>query len=75
MFEMLDKMYKETKIEEPPVNIPKICNEKYTDIKEYKRQYYLKNLFIYKERNRLYREQKKAEKKANHTFRDDQQEE
>lgn len=60
MFEMLDKMYKETKIEEPPVNIPKICNEKYTDIKEYKRQYYLKNYLVYKERNRLYRESKKA---------------
>lgn len=69
---MLDKLYYESKIEEPPVNIPKICNEKCTDIKEYKRQYYLKNLFIYKERNRLYREQKKAEKKANHNAPDDQ---
>jgi len=60
MFEMLDKLYEKNKIEEPPVNIPKICNEKYTDIKEYKRQYYLRNLLIYKERNRLYRESKKA---------------
>ena len=60
MFEMLDKLYEKNKIEEPPVNIPKICNEKYTDVKEYKRQYYLKNYLIYKERNRLYRENKKA---------------
>lgn len=67
MFEMLDKLYKASKIEEPPVNKPKIAVEKYTDIKEYKRQYYLRNYLIYKERNRLYRESKKAEKKANHT--------
>ncbi len=67
MFEMLDKLYKDSKIEEPPVNKPKIAVEKYTDIKEYKRQYYLRNYLIYKERNRLYRENQKAEKKANHT--------
>jgi hypothetical protein len=72
MFEMLDKLHEKNKVEEPPVNIPKICNEKYTDVKEYKRQYYLKNLFIYRERNRLYRDQKKAEKKANRAARDDQ---
>ena len=65
MFEMLDKLYEKNKVEEPPVNIPKACEEKYTDIKEYKRQYYLRNYLIYKERNRLYREQKKAERKAN----------
>jgi hypothetical protein len=59
----LDKLYSDNKVEEPPVNIPKVCNEKYTDIKEYKRQYYLKNYLIYKERNRLYREAKKAERK------------
>ena len=63
MFEMLDKLYKDSKIEEPPVNKPKIAVEKYTDIKEYKRQYYLRNYLIYKERNRLYRESKKLEKK------------
>ena len=72
MFEMLDKLHEKNKVEESPVNIPKICNEKYTDVKEYKRQYYLKNLFIYRERNRLYRDQKKAEKKANRAARDDQ---
>ena len=60
MFEMLDKLYKDNKIEEPPVNIPKVCTEKYTDIKEYKRQYYLRNYLVYKERNRLYRENQKA---------------
>lgn len=60
MFEMLDKLYEKNKVEEPPVNIPKVCNEKYTDMKEYKRQYYLRNYLIYKERNRLYRENKKA---------------
>ena len=57
---MLDKLYKDNKIEEPPVNIPKVCNEKYTDMKEYKRQYYLRNYLVYKERNRLYRENQKA---------------
>jgi hypothetical protein len=63
MFEMLDKLYKDNlKDEITPVNIPKICSEKYTDIKEYKRQYYLHNFEIYKERNRLYRQRKKEEK-------------
>lgn len=65
MFEMLDKLYEKNKVEEPPVNIPKKCEEKYTDVKEYKRQYYLRNYLIYKERNRLYREFKKVERKAN----------
>lgn len=68
MFEMLDKLYRDSLTkegEEPPVNIPKVAVEKYTDIKEYKRQYYLRNYLVYKERNRLYREQKKAERKAN----------
>jgi hypothetical protein len=59
MFEMLDKLYEKNKVEEPPVNIPKVCEEKYTDMKEYKRQYYLRNYLIYKERNRLYRESHK----------------
>ena len=78
MFEMLDKMYKDSKIEDPPVNRPKVCRDKCSDIKEYKRQYYLRNLLIYRERNRLYREQKKAERyasrKANRNASDDQQE-
>lgn len=72
MFEMLDKMYKDSKIEDAPVNRPKVCRDKCSDIKEYKRQYYLKNLLIYRERNRLYRESKKAERKANHNAHDDQ---
>jgi hypothetical protein len=72
MFEMLDKLYEKNKIEESPVNIPKKCEEKYTDVKEYKRQYYLKNYLIYKERNRLYREFKKLEKReANRNDHDD----
>jgi SepF-like predicted cell division protein (DUF552 family) len=60
MFEMLDKLHEKNKMEEPPVNIPKTAIEKYTDVKEYKRQYYLRNYLIYKERNRLYRESKKV---------------
>jgi hypothetical protein len=43
------------------VDAAKICNEKYTDVKQYKRDYYLHNLEIYKERNRLYRQRKKEE--------------
>lgn len=74
MFEMLDKMYKDSKIEDAPVNRPKVCRDKCSDIKEYKRQYYLRNLLLYKERNRLYREQKKAERKASRNASDDQQE-
>ena len=72
MFEMLDKLYENNKFEIIPVNIPKIAVEKYTDIKEYKRQYYLRNYLIYKERNKLYREQKKAERKANRNDPNDQ---
>ena len=75
MFEMLDKLYEKNKVEEPPVNIPKVAVEKYTDVKEYKRQYYLRNYLIYKERNRLYRESKKEERKANRNAHDDQLEE
>ena len=74
MFEMLDKLYENNKFEIVPVNIPKTAIEKYTDVKEYKRQYYLRNYLIYKERNRLYREQKKAERKANRNAPDDQEE-
>ena len=63
MFKTLDEMYRKSLLEEkPPCNIPKTCIEKYTDIKEYKRQYYLKNIAIYKERNANYRKQKKLEK-------------
>jgi hypothetical protein len=65
MFERLDALHKESKNNDiiTPVNIPKVCEEKYTDVKEYKRNYYLQNLQIYKERNKAYREKKKEEKK------------
>lgn len=66
MFKMLDELYRESKNNDiiTPINIPKIQNEeKYTDIKQYKRDYYLQNLQIYKERNKAYREKKKEEKR------------
>jgi len=64
MFEMLDKMYNDNKkLDNIPVERPKKCEEKYTDVKEYKRQYYLINIETYRERNKQYRERKKAEKK------------
>lgn len=63
MFEMLDKLYKKNLDDEyyVPVEEPKNCQEKYSDIKEYKRQYYLKNLEKYKERNKKYRTENKKE--------------
>lgn len=61
---MLDKMYNDNKkLDNIPVERPKKCEEKYTDVKEYKRQYYLINIETYRERNKQYRERKKAEKK------------
>jgi hypothetical protein len=63
MFEMLDKMYKDNKeVYNIPVEEPKICKEKYTEIKDYKRQYYLKNFELYQERNKNYRLMKKKHK-------------
>jgi len=57
MFKTLDAMYKKSLSEEiTPCNIPKICVEKYTDVKEYKRQYYLKNIETYRQRNEKYRQ-------------------
>ena len=41
----------------------KKCREKTSDIKQYKRDYYIRNIEIYTERNRLYRERKREEKK------------
>ena len=53
---MLDKMYNDNKkLDVIPVETAKNCVEKYTDVKEYKRQYYLKNIEIYRERNKQYR--------------------
>lgn len=61
---MLDKMYNDNKkLDVIPVEKAKKCEEKYTDVKEYKRQYYLINIETYRERNKQYRERKKAEKK------------
>lgn len=61
---MLDKMYNENKTEiKIPVEQPKNCIDKISEVKEYKRQYYLINIETYRERNKQYRERKKAEKK------------
>ena len=65
MFEMLDKLHDKNKEDNfyIPCNIPKIqTEEKYTDVKEYKRNYYLHNVEIYRQRNKAYRERKKEEK-------------
>jgi hypothetical protein len=59
MFEMLDAMYRKSLVDEiTPVNVPKHATDKITDIKAYKRQYYLQNLQTYKERNLRYRMKK-----------------
>lgn len=61
-FEFFDKLDKITINErniKPIIEKPRNCEEKYTDVKEYKRQYYLKNIEIYRERNRNYRLNKK----------------
>jgi len=68
-FEFFDKLDKVT-IEERhknliPVNRPRVEKvNKIDDIKQYKRNYYIHNIEIYRERNREYRQRKKAEKKA-----------
>jgi len=65
MFEALDKLdkqYKNDKID-IPIEVPKNAIDKTTDIKNYKRNYYLQNIEIYTERNRLYRLRKKEQKK------------
>ena len=62
MFEALDAMYKKSVVEDiTPVNIPKIAIDKTSDMKIYKRQYYLQNIQTYKERNRRYRMKKYKE--------------
>jgi hypothetical protein len=62
MFEMLDALHEKNKKEEIiiPVEVPKNCIDKISDVKEYKRQYYLKNIEIYRERNKQYRLRKKS---------------
>ena len=65
MFLALDALHEKYKKEEViiPVEEPKNAVDKTTEIKCYKRNYYLHNLQIYKERNKAYREKKKEEKK------------
>jgi hypothetical protein len=64
-FDKLDKMTKEEREKQAPVEKPKVCGDKITDIKEYKRMYYLCNIEIYRERNRNYRLNKKNNIKNN----------
>jgi hypothetical protein len=52
----------------PIIEVPINREGQIDDIKNYKRQYYLKNLQIYKERNRLYREKMKEEKMLEDLF-------
>jgi len=59
-FDRLDKLTIEEREKIIPVEKPRICQEKATDIKEYKRMYYLRNVEIYRERNRQYRLKKKS---------------
>jgi len=62
-FETLDKFHNKYKTDFfIPVEKPKICKEKTSDIKEYKRQYYLININTYTKRNKEYRQRKKLEK-------------
>jgi len=63
MFQALDALYKKHKEDyHIPVEEPKVCKEKYTEVKEYKRQYYIKNFELYQERNKNYRLMKKKQK-------------
>ena len=62
MFDTLDKMYREGLKEiKPIIEVPKKCIDKTTDMKIYKRQYYLQNIEIYRERNAKYRQRKYKE--------------
>ena len=65
-FDRLDKItIDERKKNLIPANKPRIEKiNKIEDIKQYKRNYYIANIEIYRERNKEYRQRKKAEKKA-----------
>ena len=68
-FEFIDRLDKITAEERNkiiiPANVPRIEKiNKIEDIKQYKRNYYIANIEIYRERNREYRQRKNAEKKA-----------
>jgi hypothetical protein len=52
----------------PIIEVPINREGQIDDIKNYKRQYYLKNLNIYKERNKKYREKMKEEKDLENLF-------
>ena len=66
LFDFLENLHKESeKNIVVPVEKPKPVRDKTTDIKEYKRQYYLQNLETYRKRNEEYRERKRLEKEAN----------
>ena len=53
-FDKLDKLTIDERNKTAPIEKPKRCGEKITDIKEYKRMYYLWNIEKYTERNRQY---------------------
>ena len=65
MFDFFDKLNEQYKSKNEIIscNIPKISREKITDMKEYKRLYYIRNYEIYKKRNEAYRERKKNNEK------------
>jgi hypothetical protein len=68
LFDFLENLHKESEknIIIIPVEEPKPAKDKTTEIKEYKRLYYLQNLQTYKERNKEYRERKRKEKEEEH---------
>lgn len=57
IFKILDKL--NNKYKDDVSNIPKIEDKKYIDVKKYKQEYYLRNIEIYRKRNKEYREEKK----------------
>jgi hypothetical protein len=69
LFDFLENLHKQSeKNIIVPVEEPKIEKKKTTDMKEYKRSYYLQNITVYRERNKQYRERKKKEKEENIFF-------
>jgi hypothetical protein len=65
--EAINQRYNHLEIR-PIIEAPVNREGQINDIKNYKRQYYLKNLNTYKERNRLYRERMKEEKTLENLF-------
>jgi hypothetical protein len=59
-FDFFDKLHNDHKTDyDIPIEKPKKCGEKITDIKEYKRMYYLWNIDKYTKRNTEYRRRQK----------------